>query len=216
MRRLLITALIAMSVALAVPPASAGGPTSVMITDPASGRATALYYTDSRYAELEALLAAGKTVEGEPPGRRGSAVNLTWMLHDVDPWRIQQLHPDADRGPILVTYGTEIMGNDAQVTWSRIADSDGLAALLDRILRPRAAPATAEIESPTPEPLVERTVVTETQTAWYSLTGWRWLIPGMLIGAGFVLLASGRRTEDPDPPLRVTDIAPGDELSAQR
>jgi hypothetical protein len=38
----------------------------------------------------------------------------------------------------------------------------------------------------------------------------------MLIGAGFVLLASGRRTEDSDPPLMVTDIAPGDELSAQR
>lgn len=186
-----------------------------MITDPASARATALYYTDSRYAELEALLAAGKAVKGEPPGRRGSAVNLTWMLHDVDPWRIQQLYPDAEGGPILVTYGTEIMGSEAQVTWSRIADSDGLAALLDRILRPRAAPATAEVESPTPEPLVERTV-TETETAWYSLTGWRWLIPGMLIGAGFVLLPSGRRTEDPDPPLRVTDIAPCDELSAQR
>jgi hypothetical protein len=187
-----------------------------MITDPASGRATALYYTDSRYAELEALLAAGKTVEGEPPGRRGSTVNLTWMLHDVDPWRIQQLYPDAEGGPILVTYGTEIMGSEAQVTWSRIVDSDGLAPLLDRILRPRAAPAAAEVESPAPEPLVVERTVTETETAWYSLTGWRWLIPGMLIGAGFVLLASGRRTEDSDPPLMVTDIAPGDELSAQR
>ena len=187
-----------------------------MITDPASGRATALYYTDSRYAELEALFASGKTVEGEPPGRRGSAVNLTWMVHDVDPWRIQQLYPDADGGPIVVTYGTEIMGSAAQGTWSRIADSDGVATLLDRILRPRDSTAAAEVESPAPEPLVVERTVTGTETAWYALTGWRWLIPGMLIGAGFVLLASGRRTEGSDPLLMLTDIAPGGELSARR
>jgi len=109
MRRLLVIVLIIVSVALAVPPASAGGPTSVMITDPASGRATALYYTDSCYAEIEALLAAGETVEGEPPGRRGGVVNLTWMVHDVEPWRSQQLYPDAAGGPLVVTHGTEIM-----------------------------------------------------------------------------------------------------------
>lgn len=214
MRRLLITVLIAVSVALAIPPASAGGPTSVMITDPASGRATALYYTDSRYAELETLLAEGKTVEGEPPGRRGGAVNLTWMVHDVEPWRIQQLYPDADGGPLLVTYGTKTPGNKAQVTWTRIARSGGLAPLLDRILRSGAARAAAQVESPTPEPVgAERTV---TETAWYSLAGWRWLIPGLLIGAGFALLASRRRTEDSAPPLMLTDVAPGDGLSAQR
>ena len=217
MRRLLFTVLIAVSIALAVPPASAGGPTSVMITDPASGRATALYYTDSRYAALEALFSAGKTMEGEPAGLRGGALNLTWMVHDVQPWRTQQVYPDAAGGPLVVTYGTKMTGTEAQVTWHRIADRKGLSALLDRIFRSRAAaPAGAEVEAPTPEPAVVERTVTETETAWYSLAGWRWLIPGLVIGAGSATLARGRRTEDSDPPLMLTDVAPCDELSAQR
>ena len=216
MRRLLITVLIALSVAVAMPPATAGGPTSVLITDPASGTATALYYSDSRYADLEALLSAGKTVEGEPSGVRGGSLNLTWMVHDVQPWRTQQLYPNAAGGPIVATYGTEMAGNAEQVTWTRIADKEGLAALLDRILRPSARPAAPLVESPAPEPVVVERTVTETEMAWYALTGWRWLVPGLVIGAGFALLANRRRTEDSDPVLMLTDVAPGDKLSAQR
>ena len=215
MRRLLIAVLIALSVALAVPPASAGGPTSVMITDPASGRAAALYYSDSRYADLEAMLAAGTTVEGEPPGPRGDAVNLTWMLHEVEPWRHQQVYPDADGGPLVVTYGTETMGNADQVTWSRLTDRDRLVALLDRVLLSRATPSTAEVEAPAPEPVVVERAVTETETVWFSLTGWRWLVPGLVIGAGIALLVGGRRAEGSDT-LTLTDLAPDDELAAQR
>jgi hypothetical protein len=217
MRRQLAIVLIALSAALAVPsPASAGGPTSVLITDPALGRATALYYTDARYEDLDVLLAGGMRLEGQPPGLGGRSVNLTWMVHDVQPWRTQQLHLDAGGGPVVATYGAEALGDDGQVTWSRIADGDGLAAALERILRPRVTPAAAEVEAPASNAGVSARRVPETEATWYTLAGWRWLVPGLLVGAGLALLASRRPDGDAEPRQQLTDLTPGDELSAQR
>jgi hypothetical protein len=208
MRRFLVTLVIAACAALAAPPpATAGGPTSVLVTDPGTGRAAALYYSDPRYGTLDTVLAGALPLEEEPSEALGPALNLTWMVHDVQPWRTQQLHLDAQGGPLVVTYGGELTGDSGRVTWSRVTDADALAGVLDSVLRQRpTSDAAAEAEVPAPEPVVTERVVRE--TAWFSLDGWRWLLPGLAVGAGLALLVARRRTDDTGPRQVLTDVAP--------
>ncbi len=223
MRRLLALVLIAASAVLAVPlPASAGGPTSVLITDPSSGRATALYYVDARYQDLDALLFEASRLDGEPARLGERSVNLTWMIHDVQPWRTQQVYPDAVGGPVVASYDTEVTGGDGAVTWARIRDRAELKTVLGQIFSDRFRPTRAtEVAAPSAAPsapapeVVERTV-TETETDWYSLTGWRWLFPGLILGAGLALLAGRRRADDAEPRQLLTEAPVGADLSAPR
>ncbi len=185
-----------------VPPAQAGGPTSVLITDPSSGRATALYYSDPRYAQLDELLADGESLAGEPRDLGEFGLNLTWMIHDVQPWRTQQLYVGADGGPVVATYGSELMGDADSVTWTRPREAKAVLLLVDRILEAdpaadtAAAPTTLDVEPATPEPAVTERVVTETR--WFSLAGWAWLVPGAALGAGGALLLRRSRDRDGD------------------
>jgi hypothetical protein len=195
MRRLLALLALAASATLALAaPAGAGGPTSVLVTDPATGQAAALYYSDPRYEQLDLLLADAASLDGEPAGLGGRALNLTWMIHDVQPWRTQQLFPDAEGGPVVASYGSELTGDPGTTTWSRPSAAKELLLLADGILAPARAPASAA--DPAAAPTVADPVVTERvvrETRWFSLTGWRWLVPGLLLGvAGSLLLRRGR------------------------
>ena len=206
MRRLLTIVLIAVGAALALPlPAGAGGPTSVLVTDPQGEQATALYYSDPGYADLEELLTGGEPLQ-EQPGRLGArAVNVTWMIHDAQPWRTQQLYPEAEGGPVVATYDSELTGDGGQVTWTRVADGQALSALLDRVLSP-GSPQEVGADAPAAEPAVSKPV-TRTETAWFSLTGWRWVFPGLVVGAGMAtiaVLAARRRPRDPEPRVVLT------------
>ena len=214
MRRLLalaLAALVALGAALLAPqPAAAGGPTSVLVTDPATGRATALYYSDARYVELEALLGSATSIQAEPPGLGGPPLNVTWMVHDVHPWRVQRVYPAAEGGAVVASSSTDASGRLGDVTWSRVPDTEGLAAVLDRVFRGRGRIAPAEVEVPPAVPatpaVVEREVV-RTETEWYSLTSWRWAFPGLVLGVGTALLAR-RRAADAEPRLVLTDVEP--------
>ena len=96
MRRILAVAVLALAAAVGLPAASqAGGPTSVLITQPGQS-AGALYYDDAAYDALLGLLPADET-RGEPlaPGG-GVDYNLTWLVHDVMPWRFDRVHVAAD------------------------------------------------------------------------------------------------------------------------
>lgn len=195
MRRLLaLLALAATTVLVLAGPAGAGGPTSVLITDPATGQATALYYSDPRYEQLDLLLADAEALAGEPTGLGGRALNLTWMIHDVEPWRTQQLFLDAEGGPVLASSGSEITGDPGTTSWSRPSAAKELLLLADGILDPARTPVSAS--APATEPTVADPTVTERvvhETRWFSLTGWRWLVPGLLLGAaGSLLLRRGR------------------------
>ena len=97
MRRILAVAVLALAAAVGLPAAShAGGPTSVLITQPGQS-AGALYYDDAAYDALLGLLPADET-RGEPlaPGGAGDDYNLTWMVHDVMPWRFDRVHVAPD------------------------------------------------------------------------------------------------------------------------
>jgi hypothetical protein len=195
MRRLLVLLVLAASTAVALtPPAHAGGPTSVLITDPATGHATGLYYSEAAYDDLSRLLADGERLPSEPAGLGSRALNLTWLIHDVQPWQTQQLYPDADGGPVVVTHGTEAMGNADDAVWTRPAEGKALQYLVDSVLAGSAPAGPAPAPEPSPDPVVTEKVVTE--TAWWSLTGWRWLVPGLVLGAGAALLVRARVARD--------------------
>lgn len=194
MRRLLTLLVLALSTTLALAtPAHAGGPTSVLITAPSSGEATALYYSDPAYTELDRLVSGATPLDGEPADL-GRGVTATWMIHDVSPWRTQQLYPDAAGGPVVATDGGG---------WARVKEGKALQVLLDSALEPGA---TTVVTAAAPEPVVQERVVTE--TPWWSLAGWRWAVLGLLVGAGAVLLV--RRPAGARQPL--VDLDPGAEV----
>jgi hypothetical protein len=212
MRRLLALVLallpLGLSTTLALAtPAHAGGPTSVLITDPGSGDASALYYSDPAYGQLDTMLLGAVPLDQEPSDLGARGVHLTWMAHDVHPWRTQQLYTEAAGGPVLATYDID----SGATTWARVGEGKAVALLVDQVLRPGAEPdlaavdAAADAAPPAAAPAVEERVVAE--TAWWSLAGWRWAVLGLLVGAGAVPLVvrrpdrSGARREliDLDP-----------------
>ncbi|MFD9465163.1 hypothetical protein, partial [Streptomyces sp. NPDC060027] len=107
MRRVreLLTVVGALVVVLAValstaPSALAGGPTSVLVVSPQSAETAALYHSNEEYSALLRLLggADSDSREVELPGlgaADGQQLNVTWMAHDVSPWRVDRVYPDA-------------------------------------------------------------------------------------------------------------------------
>ncbi|HEY1117981.1 MAG TPA: hypothetical protein VGE43_09765 [Acidimicrobiales bacterium] len=197
MRRLLLLLVALAPLLLTTPPAGAGGPTSVLLADPATGEAAGLYYSDDAYAELDRILAGGERLDGEPSGLGSSAVNVTWLIHDVEPWRTQQLYLDAEGGPVVRTDGA---------TWTRPAEGKALQHLVEGVLAGSAVTVTTAGAAPAPDPVVTERVVTE--TAWWSLTGWRWLVPGLVAGAAGVLLLTRGRSRDREPRQVLVDVSP--------
>jgi hypothetical protein len=192
-------------------PAGAGGPTSVLITQPGTGQATALYYDAGEYAELDELLTSAPGAAADAPSESsGKRYTLTWMIHDVTPWRIDSVHIAGDGTALLSTTfvnGSEGVGPEGtQSSWRAVPDGEKLAALLDRVFAgiPVAAGSQLAAEE---APAEEAPAVTpaapapDPETRWFSLTGWRWAVPGVLGGLVVGLLASRRRA--PAEPRRV-------------
>ena len=128
---------------LAAAPASAGGPTSVLVVDTDAGRATALYYSDADYSTLDGLLGFGspdigsRDVPDEAEAARrwsGPMVTVTWLIHDVTIWRVDRILPGAADGPWIFT---STMGDGGTMpedgTWHRPAQPEKLDALLERL-----------------------------------------------------------------------------------
>ena len=81
----------------AAPPASAGGPTSVLVVDYAGSRAGAALTGSAAYADLEKALSPYEPPSGDrtaPASFMGTNLRLTWLIHDVTPWRIDAVTVD--------------------------------------------------------------------------------------------------------------------------
>jgi hypothetical protein len=102
MRRLAPLAAAAVAAALLVavaPPASAGGPTSVLAVNYSGSRAAASLTGSTAYANLEKALDAYNTPTGDAMPAASfmdSQVRLTWLVHDVTPWRVDAVIVDGD------------------------------------------------------------------------------------------------------------------------
>ena len=199
MRRILAIAVLALAAVTGLPAtAHAGGPTSVLVTQPGV-TAAGLYYSDEAYDALHALLPADETRgEAQPPGG-GVSYNLTWLVHDVMPWRFDQVEVYGDGSAWTSTSFTA----DGTSGWQRTEGTE-LSDLLHAVLADGEAPAVLPTTAPAAPAAPE--VRTVTQTEWFSLTGWRWVVPGAALG---LLLAAAaarvRRTDDAQPRQLLVD-----------
>jgi hypothetical protein len=203
-RRILV--LVVLLFALGATPAQAGGPTSVLLSAPPS--VVAFGYEDQEYADLQQL------IQGQPPRGQSSAVQgvgrfvrATWLIHDMSVWRIDIIYPYAPGGPWIATE--EFMGDTtpAKRTWHRPADPERLLKVLgslkllsgesmggptlgDGYTAEEPTPEQPTAEQATPEQATADPAATQAATtAQGFFTGWRWIIPGVLLGAAAAVLA---------------------------
>lgn len=141
-----LAAALALLVAVA-PRAVASGPTSVLVVSPESEQTASLYVSDAEYGELERCLGTlddldslgekGDRGEGRgerPPGLvlsdASRQINVTWMVHDVRPWRVDRAYP-ASSGAVWIHTTTDV--GSMKGTWHRAKDPARLTALFKRL-----------------------------------------------------------------------------------
>jgi hypothetical protein len=236
--RPVLVAIVTALVALAVGPgtANAGGPTSVLIVNPSTGATASLYATDADYATLqEALEPSDITVDPMPSLTAGpgtSAINITWLIHDVSVWRVDHVRLDDRR--LWVQTNTVDFDKGSEITWNNdwhlAEDEEAAFEVLDRlgVLNWKAGdapggetadekPALGTTKDATgtgteddAAPLGLETAASSSARA-DALAGWWWLLPGLIIGVAlavvgrpYVLALAARR--EPGPRHQLIDL----------
>ncbi|MBB5785613.1 hypothetical protein [Jiangella mangrovi] len=118
-------------------PVSAGGPTSVLLVSPSTGRTEALHATNAAYTTLMSQLAVEPVPAAGPgfePGIGGDQLVVTWMVHDVQPWRVDRITFDDDGRPEWIntvqSMGAGPIPWEDPGVWHRPADVGVLHDLL--------------------------------------------------------------------------------------
>ncbi len=202
----LFVALLAVA-ALGTAPAHAGGPTSVVLSAPPE--VVAFGYEDQQYAALQRLtdMTGSRSVPRDGSHDSGRFVRATWLIHDISVWRIDIIYPDAPGGAWIATRASmDGSSLPESPTWHQATDSARLVKLLGSLGlltterdgvpswggptffgQQSEGPSAQAAESPAAEPPAESAA---TQTASTSaFTGWRWTIPGFLLGAVIAVIA---------------------------
>jgi hypothetical protein len=209
LRRVLLAVLVAfVAISVAPPPsAHAGGPTSVLMVNPNTEEARAAYYSDSAYSALAAAVGEGQTGPAAPPPGLardgGEDVRLTWLVHDMQIWRIDRIHLTSADGMWIETVVDHTGGGqmlERPAHWHRAADTDGLLAALsaagllgDTEVAP-TGPSGADAEATVPAP--PATPVPAAVGAG---------LVGLVLGAAGTLVGVRARRRTPaDRPERVT------------
>ena len=121
---------------LGVPSAVAGGPTSVLLANYETGRSAAALNGSAAYTELQSILGG----EGVPAGSSGPPaavtesdpqVRLVWLIHDVSPWRIDNVHVVGS--DVWVETWFDTSGTDPYAgppTWHQLTRGDDLVTSL--------------------------------------------------------------------------------------
>jgi hypothetical protein len=206
-RTLILLAALLTVAALGTTPARAGGPTSVILSAPPY--VTAVGYDDQRYADLQSLTqlegnAAPDAAPDAASHQSGTFVRATWLIHDMSVWRIDIIYPDAPGGPWIATSDALATGKmPAKPTWHQATDKAALLKLLGdlKLLHNSTfynGPTTLDNEAapppdgatPEPEPVQQPAPTAQAQVDESGFfTGWRWILPGLLVGAGIALAA---------------------------
>ena len=197
-------------------PASAGGPTSALLSAPGEGRTASLYFTDSAYDQLARLVDVGGSSTVDESGRdhvNWPSVTVTWLVHDVEPWRVDRIYLGGEDGPWIATQ--EVLGDstpiwDSPVTWHQPTDGKELTRLLNSLgvgqIGQAAEPAT-QVESGAPaaesvEPASAPPTTTDDTSgtsardrAWWGLGG---LAGGVVLAAGWARVRSARPRDRAD------------------
>ncbi|MEV2192661.1 hypothetical protein AB0I02_16970 [Streptomyces phaeochromogenes] len=192
------------------PTAAAGGPTSVLVVSPESGQSAALYISKEEYGELQRLLGApGSGTREEPPGLgvgSGRQINVTWMLHDVSPWRVDRVYPETPRTKDVWIHTAANVPESMNGYWHKAGQPAAVRALLKKLgvlgessgegagaIYPAPWETTegaAAPPAPEPGPTERSGTATTAAAAPDDGTDWWWAIPGLATGA---VLALGLR-----------------------
>jgi hypothetical protein len=198
--RTVLTLVVVLLSAVWVAPARAGGPTSVLLSAPNIPKVAAAGYEEPAYRDLLKLVTAPAGDEGSQQEHAiGNFVRATWLIHDKAIWRMDVIYLYAPGGPwIATTEDSDRTGQlGAKPTWHKATDRDSLIQLLDSLGlngsgatgQPTTAPETtiaAGSQSVADQPPATAQAVNADQGA---LSGWRWSIPGFLLGAVIAVVA---------------------------
>lgn len=189
-------------------PASAGGPTSALLVVPGEGKTASLYYTDPEYEPLASLVGVGgdEVHRVDRSGRShetGPGVTVTWMIHDVTPWRVDRIYL---AGPGAPWIATQILGETGDPwgspVWHQPEAPVRLERLLDRLGVGEAARQAGEFEgvagapmpaaaAPPPaevEPETRAAATTESSGITRGAWGLAWGLIGAVVGVALSLL----------------------------
>lgn len=198
LRSMTVAVLAAAAALIPATPAVAGGPTSVLLVSPVHQRTASLYYSDAGYAVLSSALGDADPAHSDAATRSigpgsGAVVTVTWLIHDVTVWRVDQVFLDGHGVPWVATSVSEDPGLGEPGLMHRASQPKRLLDLLDRlglfdpsegvVLPAKELPANAVPEEPTgarqaagpPAP---------------GDSGWLWLLIGL---AGGAIIATGLR-----------------------
>ncbi|MEU6391423.1 hypothetical protein [Streptomyces sp. NPDC046939] len=183
--------------------AVAGGPTSVLVVSPESKQSASLYFSDREYDALSGLLGEpGESREELPPGLgvgAGRQLNVTWLVHDVQPWRIDRVYPDTPGTEAVWIHTSAELPKSYDGYWHRAEKPAELRTLLHKLgvmgkRSPGGAPPIFPREGkPGASALTASgadagaSMATSAATV-SSGTNWWWSLPGLAIGATVALL----------------------------
>jgi hypothetical protein len=180
------------------PSASAGGPTSVLVVSPESEETASLYYSDERYGELVRLLGpSGVGTETKPPEANLLAarqINVTWMAHDVSPWRLDQVFSPADGDQVWIHTAANVP-ETVNGRWHATKDPARLRALLQDlgVMGKVSGEGHAIVPTPAQEPgsdvgVADREAKASPSSTADDDTEWWWALPGLAAGAVLALV----------------------------
>jgi hypothetical protein len=219
-------------------PALAGGPTSVLVVSPESRETASLYYSDAEYGELERLLGPpDKGTRNKPPEAGPAAVrlvNVSWMVHDVAPWRVDRIFLGSIEKDVWIHTAANLPETPNGV-WHRAEHPSDLHKLLYELgvmghmtgtgSASNIYPAPWETEaadstagsgtsgSGTEQGAAADSTARATSGAGDG-TGWWWAVPGVVAGAALALVLRPyvtrlplirRRKDDPGPRQELLD-----------
>ncbi|MFJ2948402.1 hypothetical protein ACIO8H_12275 [Streptomyces sp. NPDC087226] len=207
-------------------PASAGGPTSALVVSPESEETASVYYSDSEYGKLERLLGpVGKGTRARPPEdirARERLINVTWMVHDVTPWRVDRILM-AEAGQDAWIHTAERFNETPNGLWHRATDPSDLYKLLYSmgVMGEGTGTGSGSGIYPAPweteqaeqaEPAVAAPSETRAAPVKDDGTDWWWAIPGVVAGAGLALVLGPQARRLPLLRGRERDSGPRQEL----
>jgi hypothetical protein len=199
-------------VLLAAGPAAAGGPTSVLLVSPGSGRTASLYTTDPAYSQLLSALDEAPVAERGGPSWHSdpgtSQINVTWLVHDVSVWRVDRIVLDYKGATWIETQGSlsETIDWDKPGIWHRAKSPEVVRALVTELGLVGKAPAkpqpTVSVE-PSAAPAASRAATPPND----GLSGW-WLVPALIIGLALGAAARPAFTHlrDREPRQQLIDV----------
>jgi hypothetical protein len=204
-RRTVLAIVAVLVVALSsVMPAVAGGPTSVLLSAPSVPRVVATGYEDKTYNDLTELIQSTDRAtagNGGTSHESGEFIRATWLIHDMSVWRLDVIYPQAANGPWIATTTIDENGRMSETpVWHRSSDWVKLLKLLDTLglvggkhgvsgpTNLSSNDGTQTTTTPAEQPVVQQPVETVKAQPGI-LTGWRWAIPGFVMGALIVVVA---------------------------